>query len=188
MKCYKKIDIDISSEDIVTIQQEAKDLYDKGYYILREVSPPEMYGVALYSVDNHILNAYWRYNDPSIDKKFANWTEASLHTPTLVKYLKKVPVSWNRIILWNMKNGYEQGWHTDDIDAIIHLVVKKPHDSTKSGCSWKLENGETLYEDWKDGEFYYFNPRILHNAKNTTDDDRYQIIAFADNVSSDVFN
>jgi hypothetical protein len=189
MKCYKKIDITIPPEDIAIIQKEAEDLYNRGYYIMREVSPPSMYGVALYSVDNHVLNAYWRYNDPNIDQKNADWTEASHHTPTLVKYLKQVPLTWNRITLWNMQKGYKQGWHTESgIAAIIHLVIKKPHDSTKTGCCWKLDSGDVVYEDWKEGEFYYFNPNISHDAINTTDDHRYQLIAFSDDVPSDIFD
>lgn len=166
-----------SPEELRQMQKEVRGLWEEGWFILREVSPPQMFGCALYSVDSHILNRYDSYNDPNICLANATWTKASLRVPTLTNYLKSLPVEFTRVNLWNTRKGYEQPWHTDPASRILHFCIQRAIPQELGGVQWNI-NGQILHDPFEEGEAYFIDPQVLHQAFNRSEVDRYNIIAF----------
>ncbi len=185
---YKHTGLEINSTDLEKIKDEVRGLWSRKLFIIREVSPAAMYGVALYSCGNHILNNYPSYKRKEICVDNAGWTEASTYCPTLVYWLKNSGYSWNRIILWNCQKSYEQQWHIDDVDVIVHLPIIKPYESNISGCAWKNSQGDTVYDTFSEGKFYLFNPRIIHIAHNSGELDRYNLTGFISDDMKNIFH
>lgn len=184
---YKRADLKIPPHDLVLIHAEVERMWESDQFIRRKVSPPSMYGVALYSCGDHVLNNYPSYKCESIKRENADWTPASRLCPTLTKWLRLAPVSWQRVILWSCLEGYEQPWHRDDVSVIVHLAVKKPLANPIMGCAWRPDTGEIVYDDIEEGEFFYFNPRIEHSAYNHSPQRRYEITGFVDNLGKKIF-